>query len=326
MADEQQSGVLTEPQESTGLNSMEGLIDQAGLARIFAGQEATEPEPTQPEEEAEREISEPDVQSSSEESEAGETEENALSQQESDEAEDDRQDGLLKRINKLTAIRRQAEDRADQAEGQIESLKSEIADLRQQVETRDNRPAPPRRSGKYSELETVNEVDRKLEETQEINDWAEMNPLGVVEGDNDYSAEEIAKIKVNSRKAMRDLSARKEQIILEQQNSNMVSDAFPYWNDKSSQMYQQAMEIVRNRPEIKASPTWKMDVTMYQLGLMAFQEMMNQKKSPKAPKKAPSQPAAPSAAPKQKSKPTARDQFLKSGGRTSLTEVMKELI
>ena len=104
MADEQQSGVLTEPQESTGLNSMEGLIDQAGLARIFAGQEATEPEPTQPEEEAEREISEPDVQSSSEESEAGETEENALSQQESDEAEDDRQDGLLKRINKLTAI------------------------------------------------------------------------------------------------------------------------------------------------------------------------------------------------------------------------------
>ena len=70
MAEEQSEALTDSQKEGDGLNNLGGLIDQAGLARIFAGdgeaeQEAKEPEPTQPvEQEAERE-EEPERQPSS---------------------------------------------------------------------------------------------------------------------------------------------------------------------------------------------------------------------------------------------------------------------
>ena len=322
---EEQGEVLTDSQNiSDGLNSLSGLVDQAGLARIFAGdgeaeQEAKEPEPTQPEE-AERE-EEPEDQPSSDGDGAGETETDLSHSDTEKVSEDgDKSDGLLKRISKLTAIRRQAEDR-------VTGLEGEVAELRGQLEDAKATPPPaPRSNGKYQDLTTIPAVDQKIREAEEINDWAEMNPLGVIEGDKDYSTEDVARIKVNTRKAIREMKTRRESIQVETQNSVMVDDAFPYWKDRTSQMYQQAQEIIRNRPDIKHSPTWKMDVTMYQLGLMAFQELMDSRGKPKQTRRAPSQPSAPAAAPKKSKAPTAKDVFLKRGDRDSLTEALKEII
>ena len=326
MAEEQSEALTDSQKEGDGLNNLGGLIDQAGLARIFAGdgeaeQEAKEPEPTQPvEQEAERE-EEPESQPSSDGDGAGETETDLSHSDTEQVSEDgDKPDGLLKRINKLTAVRRQAEDRVTELEG-------EVADLRGQLDDVKATPAPaPRTNGKYQDLTTIRAVDQKIQEAEAINDWAEMNPLGVVEGDKEYSAEDVARIKVNTRKAVREMNTRREGIQVETQNSAMVDDAFPYWKDRTSQMYQQAQEIIRNRPDIKHSPTWKMDVTMYQLGLMAFQELMDSRGKTKQARKAPAQPSSPAAAPKKSKAPTARDVFLKRGDRDSLTEALKEII
>jgi hypothetical protein len=326
MAEEQSEALTDSQKEGDGLNNLGGLIDQAGLARIFAGegeteQEAKEPEPTQPvEQEAERE-EEPENQPSSDGDGAGESE-NDLSHSDTEQVSEDgdKSDGLLKRISKLTAIRRQAEDR-------VTGLEGEVAELRGQLEDAKATPPPsPRSNGKYQDLTTVQAVDRKIQEAEEINDWAEMNPLGVIEGDKDYSTEDVARIKVNTRKAIREMKTRRESIQVESQNSVMVDDAFPYWKDRTSPMYQQAQEIIRNRPDIKHSPTWKMDVTMYQLGLMAFQELMDSKGKSKQARRAPAQPSSPAAAPKKSKAPTAREVFLKRGDRDSLTEALKEII
>lgn len=127
----------------------------------------------------------------------------------------------------------------------------------------------------------------------------------------------MARIKVNTRKAIREMKARREGIQVETQNSAMVDDAFPYWKDRTSQMYQQAQEIIRNRPDIKHSPTWKMDVTMYQLGLMAFQELMDSRGKTKQARKAPAQPSSPAAAPKSQS--TDCQGCISKESRSSLT-------
>ncbi len=326
MAEEQSEALTDSQNDGDGLNNLGGLIDQAGLARMFAGdgdaeQEAKEPEPTQPaEQEAERE-EEPEDQPSSDGDGAGETETDLSHSDTEQVSEDgDKQDGLLKRINKLTAVRRQAEDRVTELEG-------EVADLRGQLDDVKATPSPaPRSNGKYQDLTTIRAVDQKIQEAEEINDWAEMNPLGVVDGEKEYSAEDVARIKVNTRKAIREMKARREGIQVETQNSAMVDDAFPYWKDRTSQMYQQAQEIIRNRPDIKHSPTWKMDVTMYQLGLMAFQELMDSRGKTKQARKAPAQPSSPAAAPKKSKAPTARDVFLKRADQASLTEALKEII
>ena len=70
------------------------------------------------------------------------------------------------------------------------------------------------------------------------------------------------------------------------------------------------MEFIRNRPDIRNYPTWKADVSILQLGLQAYREMVNnpaQKAAAKKEvKKAPEQPAAPAAAPATSSASKAR--------------------
>ena len=335
MADGQDTGdSLPESQEATeGLNNLGGLIDQAGLARVFGAteeteQEATEPEPTQPADEAEEGVKESD---SPESSDAGndesETESKVLSNSEDDDEPVDAkgQDGLLKRISKLTAIRRETEDK-------VTTLEDENASLRTQLEQKDEQsPAVVDDSNPFGDVRSVKDVESKLREAQEVYDWAEDHPNGATQGEKDYTEEDILGIKRRARQALRELPKRKEFLNAERENSRVVEEAFPYWKDRSHEMYQQAQEILRNRPEIKRLAEWKADVTIYQLGLMAYSELQNSKGKKAKVAKATAQPTKPAAAPKHtdadtKRKTNAVKNFTERRDRDSLTELMKGFI
>ena len=338
MAEGQNTGdSLPESQEAKeGLTqNIGGLLDRAGLDRILepdalfeSEQEASEPEPTHPaEDEAEKgddeekESSEP----SGEENKDSEPESEVLSQSEDDEASEKGQDGLLKRIGKLTAIRKEAEAKAS-------SLEDQVADLRAQLEQKgEESPAVINSNVPYSDVVTVKDVEAKLAEAQEVYDWAEDHPNGTVQGEKDYSEEDVLSIKRRARKALRDLPKRKDYLLRERENSSVVENAFPYWKDRSHPMFQQAMEIVRNRPEIKSHAEWKADVTIYQLGLMAYEELQSSSNQKKPVAKAPAQPTKPTAAKKSVSKEKrAKDNvvnnFTQRRDRDSLTELMKGFI
>lgn len=337
MAEGQDTGdSLPESQEATeGLNNLGGLIDQAGLARVFGAtdepeQEATEPEPTQPaDDEAEGGVKESDPPESSDSGDnESETESEVLSNSEDDDESADAkgQDGLLKRIGKLTAIRKETESK-------VSTLEDENAELRAQLEQKDEQsPAVVDNSNPYGDVRTVKEVEDKLREAQEVYDWAEDHPNGATQGDKDYSEEDILGIKRRARQALRELPKRREYLSSERENSRLVEEAFPYWKDRSHAMYQQAQEILRNRPELKRHAEWKADVTIYQLGLMAYAELQNSK-GKKAGKvaKATAQPTKPAAAPKHtdaesKLKASAVKNFTDRRDRDSLTELMKGFI
>jgi hypothetical protein len=335
MADGQNTGdSLPESQEATeGLNNLGGLIDQAGLARVFGSteeteQEATEPEPTPPADEAEEGVKESDSPESSDSgTDESETESKVLSNSEDDDEPVDvkGQDGLLKRISKLTAIRRETEDK-------VTTLEDENATLRSQLEQKDEQsPAVVNKSNPFGDVRTLKDVESKLQEAQEVYDWAEDHPNGVTQGEKDYSEEDILGIKRRARQALRELPKRREYLSSERENSRLVDDAFPYWKDRSHAMYQQAQEILRNRPEIKNHAEWKADVTIYQLGLMAYSELQNSKGKKTKVAKATAQPSKPAAAPRNtdadtKRKTNAVKNFTERRDRDSLTELMKGFI
>jgi len=336
MADGQDTGdSLPESQEATeGLNNLGGLIDQAGLARVFGAkpeepeQEATEPEPTQPADEAEEGVKESDSPESSDSgTDESETESKVLSNSEDDDEPVDAkgQDGLLKRISKLTAIRRDAEDK-------VVTLEDENASLRSQLEQKDEQsPAVADNGNPFGDVKTVKDVESKLQEAQEVYDWAEDHPNGATQGEKDYTEEDILGIKRRARKALRELPKRREYLNSERENSRLVEEAFPYWKDRSHEMYQQAQEILRNRPELRRHAEWKADVTIYQLGLMAYSELQNSKGKKAKVAKATAQPTKPAAAPKSIDTDSKRNaavikNFTERRDRDSLTELMKGFI
>ena len=218
-----------------------------------------------------------------------------------DEVVDDRTEnphkGLLKRIDKLTARRKEAE-------GRVNGLEDEIKDLRAELDSKDDLSDLPRvaKDNPYSHLKSISAVNKEVEQAEEILEWAEDNADGTEvtnsQGEEvSYSREDVTQIKRNARKALRTQLPEQENYLREETEVNQrVEQIFPYWKDRSSAGYQEAMEIVKNRPGLKSYPTWKADVTMFQLGLQAYKEMTTDKQ-PKAKAKAPSQPSAPSQAP-----------------------------
>tara|TARA_B100000700_G_scaffold316878_1_gene407200 strand:+ start:643 stop:1713 length:1071 start_codon:yes stop_codon:yes gene_type:complete len=241
-------------------------------------------------------------------------EEDALSQTEEETAEaepaldadeqsekDKANKGLFKRIDKLTAKRREAEGRVDELEAEIRTLRTEL-DAKEELPS-----LPPVDGNPYGHLKSTQDVEREMNQAEEVLEWCEDNADGAVvknsKGEEvEYSAEEIRGIKKNARKSLkRHLPNRLEYLKEETAVAQQVEQVFPYWKDRSSEGYQEAMQILRNRPDIRNHPTWKADVSIFQLGLQAYREMVNnptQKAAAKKEvKKAPEQPAAPAAAP-----------------------------
>ena len=331
---ESTEAIGVDPSQATDIDGLAGQLE-----RLLT----PEPEPAPAAEEsvdnAENEESPPEGSSSDEQPEEGEAEE-VLSQTESEDSAEvepaadadspSPQKGLLKRIDKLTAKRRVAE-------GRVDDLESEVKSLREQLESKEELPelANIPSSNPYSNLTSQRAVEKELEKADEILEWCEDNPDGAIvekSGDDDieYSADDVRNIKRNARKSIKKhLPERLDYLREESQVNDQVDKVFTYWKDRSSVGYQEAQDILKNRPEIRTHPTWKADVSIFQLGLQAYREMVNNPKSnlskPKA--KAPAQPSTPTSAPA-KAKPaaarsaSARKSFDSSRDEDSLANVI----
>ncbi len=338
--------------ETEATTNIGELLDTDGLANQLERLLDSEPEeaPASQEENANEELPPDEGESSDPLEDEESAEETALSQNEDEPAEaepaldadeddveeqaegDNPNKGLLKRIDKLTAKRREAE-------GKVDSLESEVAKLRAELDANEQLPTVPASdaSNPYSHLNSVQSVEKELDQAEEVLEWCEDNADGAVvknsKGEEiEYSAEDIRGVKKNARKALkRHLPKRLEYLKEESDVAGQVEEVFPYWKDKSSQSYQEAMQILRNRPDLRNHPTWKADVSMFLLGLQSYREMVNNTGAKKAAKKgvkaAPKQPAAPAAAPAQKSPTKARSASArKNFGSDSSVETLANIL
>ena len=329
----------TEGQPSTAVNeagnNTEAISGTFGVEQVESALRAslfndtTEAAPT----EAENDVESPEVESMGDEDESnvhseshedttGEAEE-AEQAEASDEPSEDAYRGLpkgvKKRIDKLVAKRREAEQ-------EVERMRVELERLSQEAE----KPARAQeiRKNPYARLDSPDAIQAEAERAKQIRRWCEMNPDGGVVKDaegneTEYTAEQVRDIKVKAMDALEEhLPAQLAYINNFRQVEQVASKEYPWSKDKSSKERQIAEAFLKHFPEITRFPDYKMVLGDYIRGVKSrelskktaeTQRLPSQPKSSSAPVSAPKGAADISA---------AKKRFASSGGKDDLSDII----
>jgi hypothetical protein len=330
MNTENQSDLGTESNNPTTNEGTSTPFDQSKLADIIGdsflgGKESSAESPAEEIGDSEAQAtSEDDVHSqetetTNDQDQVEDSEETEETKSEDDEIERGLPKGVKKRIDKLSAKRREAE-------AEVERLRQEVERLSQEA----TKPAQiPTADNPYANLSTLEEVSREVEQAKQIRRWCEMNPDGaVVTGkdgsETEYTAEEVRNIKIKALDALEEHLPKRMQYL---QNFNQMEQVatkeYPWWKDKSAKERQIAESFLKHFPEIQKFPDYKMVVGDYIQGVKAREAKA---KSSGTPVKAPSQPR-PSAAParvpvKDAQSQAAKKRFTVSGNRDDLSSII----
>ena len=332
MNTENQSDLGTESNNPTTNEGTPSAFDQTKLADIIGktflgGEEVAENSDSQKQTETEgqatseedSEVLSQETNTESEQEQSEDSEETEETKSEDDELERGLPKGVKKRIDKLSAKRREAE-------AEVERLRAEVERLSQEAE----KPAQtPKSDNPYTNLKTIDEVSREAEQAKQIRRWCEMNPDGATVTDKDgnetdYSAEDIRRIKIKALDALEEhLPARAKYIEQFSQIEQVAHKEYPWWKDKSSSERQIADSFLKHFPEITRFPDYKMVLGDYIRGVKTRE---SSKRSGTPVKTAPAQPkrtATPAYVPPQEAKVRdAQKRFGATGNRDDLSSII----
>lgn len=331
MTTENQADLSTAQNNATKNDSTPQAFDISKLADIVSesflgGKENSESSVSQEQTEAEgqatsenSEVLSQDNDTATEKDESTDSEETEETKSEDDELDRGLPKGVKKRIDKLSAKRREAE-------AEVERLRSEVDRLSQEA----NKPAQtPTQDNPYAHLSTLEEVNREADQAKQIRRWCEMNPDGAVVTGKDgneveYSAEEVRNIKIKALDAMEDHLPKRLQYLQNfNQMEQIAAKEYPWWKDKASRDRQIAETFLKAFPEIQKFPDYKMVIGDYISGVKARE---SKGKSSGVINKAPSQPrpsSAPNSIPSKDLKSQqAQKRFSVSNSRDDLASII----
>jgi len=309
-------------EQSGALSSIEiqsRLADILGDDPLIAQAEPDESDSNQSEDQQSYSESETDTTTETD----GETEE-VHSQSEEDDSNEDISRGVQKRIDKLTAKRKEAEE-------QLEALRKEVEDLKASQSQRPIVAEIP--DVPHSNLESVAEIEAEIAQARAVRNWAEQNADGFTQTDKDgnetyYDPAQIRQIKVNAMKALEETLPQRYQYIQHRDNlESVVAKEYPWWKDKTSQERIIAEKFLASFPAIKRFPDYKMVIGDYIRGVRAREaNLKGQKNIPKAP----SIPRATSSAPTvKKQELQSRDaysKFKQTGRADDLSRIIEDFL
>jgi hypothetical protein len=331
MTTENQADLSTAQNNATKNESTPQAFDISKLADIVSesflgGKENSESSVSQEQTEAEgqatsenSEVLSQDNDTATEQDESTDSEETEETKSEDNELDRGLPKGVKKRIDKLSAKRREAE-------AEVERLRSEVDRLSQEA----NKPAQtPTQDNPYAHLSTLEEVNREIDQAKQIRRWCEMNPDGAVVTGKDgneveYSAEEVRNIKIKSLDAMEDHLPKRMQYLQNfNQMETIAAKEYPWWKDKASRDRQIAETFLKAFPEIQKFPDYKMVIGDYISGVKARE---SKGKSSGVINKAPNQPrpsSAPNSVPSKDAKSQqAQKRFTASNSRDDLSTII----
>jgi len=331
MTTENQADLSTAQNNATKNESTPQAFDISKLADIVSesflgGKENSESSVSQEQTEAEvqatsenSEVLSQDNDTATEQDESTDSEETEETKSEDNELDRGLPKGVKKRIDKLSAKRREAE-------AEVERLRSEVDRLSQEA----NKPAQtPTQDNPYAHLSTLEEVNREIDQAKQIRRWCEMNPDGAVVTGKDgneveYSAEEVRNIKIKSLDAMEDHLPKRMQYLQNfNQMETIAAKEYPWWKDKASRDRQIAETFLKAFPEIQKFPDYKMVIGDYISGVKARE---SKGKSSGVINKAPNQPrpsSAPNSVPSKDAKSQqAQKRFSASNSRDDLSAII----
>ena len=184
---------------------------------------------------------------------------------------------INKRIGKLTA-------RAKEAEEQGVKQSERIAELEQQLESA-NPDQKPLQIGDnpLSKVKTLGELKEHKSKLIRWKKWLRENHDGFTTTEDgeerEYAESDVRRMMSDIEYELEEHVPSREEYLREESNiRRAVEDVFPYWKDKSSPMYQQAMSVVREAPELRTRPNWQANVSIYMLGLNEYNRMVTEGK------------------------------------------------
>jgi len=321
-----------------------GILDDDKLAGVLRDKFLTsEEQKTQPEQEVQDEPESEDTETESSEEETDLSQE-ADEQAESDEVEESEEEeedkpslpkGVQKRISKLAAKKKAAEEKAEAALAKVKELEARLNASEPQKSEQRQEPS----SDFVQALKSVDDVDREMKSALDIILLAEANPDGVVlkvDGqEREFTSEELKEMKLKAIKFREsELPARKRYLEAETQVEKQILNEYPWWNKPDSPEYGIASQVIKDFPQIKQKrPDWKHVVGLFVDGIIYRNSLKSQAEQKavtqtKVVKKAPAQPGLTSAG-----KPTqtqseiakAKAKFKRDLSSDSLAQVIKAM-
>lgn len=273
----------------------------------------------------ESETNDPEAYSSNDEAvdESMNFEEQDSETQEQDADEEPVNKGVQKRIDKLTAKRREAEARIAELEAKIKEMEAKETEVSTPRNYKDQ-------ANPYSNLNSRAEIEAEIAQARQVRRWCEENADGVVitqeNGEEKvYSAEDVRRIKINAMDALDEhLPKRAQYITAKEQIDKVAENEYKWYKDRSSKELQIAQNFIKAFPEITRFPDYKIVVGDYIRGMKARESQRQQ-----GIQKAPVQPTGNSSYPISRKDSNAKDatsRFLKSRSSSDLTEVLKQFI
>ena len=178
--------------------------------------------------------------------------------------------GVQKRIDKLTALRKQAEEQA-------EKLKKEVEDLRTKVESSKSTEIVVKSDDAvpYAHLNSIAEIEAEIAQARSVRRWCEENSNGVVVDNADgsqteYTSEDVKRIKLNAMDALEEhIPKRLNYIQTKAKVDSIAYKEYPWLKDKASKERQIAEAFIKAFPQVTRFPDYNMVIGDYIRGVQA---------------------------------------------------------
>ena len=163
---------------------------------------------------------------------------------------------MQKRIDKLTAKRKQAEEEVINLRKELEALKQTVTESQQASEK--NEISVTDADNPFSSLKSKAEVDKEIEQARWLRYKCMENPEGFSLGESHYGPDDVKRMLVNSTKAI-ELHLPKQMARIETEDRiRPIAEAnYPWWKTPSSKEYQLAQQMLRTAPQLRNFPDWQ---------------------------------------------------------------------
>jgi hypothetical protein len=274
---------------------------------------------------------------------AEEPEESEATAAEEPAGEEVTKDKVQRRIDKLVAKQREAEEKAQAATSELEQLKTAKADLEAQLNQTSRPVLSPTADNPLADVDSGEALQQRIQNAQAVRRWALQNTDGATIKQPDGSEKYIEPAEVKDYLVKADdiltihVPARKEWLAQREPAVQAAKSMFPDIFKEGSQLNQAYKATIKQAPDLLKIPQHEYWVGLALYGeqaLMAKQQTEaakdKAKKTVTAKKEKPPTPAQPVSAPRSATKgsPTAaKSRFFKSSGSmTDIEDLVGELI
>lgn len=333
------SGGEAAPQKNTAVNLNPIEIDESFIARLLEAEYSKET--PKPQEEAGKAVETESTTEGSEVTgepesteETSEVSEDVVSQDEGKEGEEEdtppERDGVQKRIDKLTAQKREAQERAEALERELQEARAKLEEV---SAAKDAPPPAPQADNPFGNVWEETRLQGEWEKARELLRWCRRNENGAVVGEKEYTADDIAGIRDRVEDAI-DIHIPRRAAFLQQykQAKPVAEKLYPFWKDRKSVEYSEAQEVLRAMPGLGQLPEHQILIGDFLTGRKARLEREKDQANPKPkpiPKPAPKQPGVPTAAPTPRADDSkrqyeaARAKFLETASQSDLAKMIE---